>query len=127
MDNPSTLLVVHNLSVSKEFYVNVLGFNIIEEYEDSLKLKIGSHNIFMFQGTMTATNYEHGYSSNSSLVLTVSDLDNKIEELKSKGVVFIHKSPNENRWGRYAAFKDPSGIVLELMEFFNQETKSNLK
>jgi len=52
------------------------------------------------------------------LVLTVSNLDEKINELKSKGVVFVHKSPNENRWGRYAAFKDPSGIVNELMEFF---------
>jgi len=123
MDNPSTLLVVHNLSVSKAFYINVLGFNIIEEYEDSLKLRLGSHNIFMFQGTMAAISYEHGYNSNSSLVLTVSNLDNKIKELKSKAVVFIHNSPNENRWGRYAAFKDPSGIVHELMEFFNQETR----
>jgi len=123
MDNPSTLLVVHNLSVSKAFYINVLGFNIIEEYEDSLKLRYGSHNVFMFQGTMVATSYEHGYNSNSSLVLTVSNLDNKIKELKSKAVVFIHNSPNENRWGRYAAFKDPSGIVHELMEFFNQETR----
>ncbi|AQS38518.1 lactoylglutathione lyase-like lyase [Shewanella psychrophila] len=117
MENPSTLLVVHNLIVSRYFYVDILGLNIVEEHEDSLKLKSGSHNVFMFQGTMEATNYEHGYNSNSSLVLTVSNLDEKINELKSKGVVFVHKSPNENRWGRYAAFKDPSGIVNELMEF----------
>jgi predicted enzyme related to lactoylglutathione lyase len=118
MENPSTLLVVHNLLVSKAFYVDVLGFNIVEVYEDSLKLNIGSHNIFMFQGTMEAVNYEHGYNANSSLVLTVSHLDSKIEALKSKGVVFVHKCPNENRWGRYAAFKDPSGIVIELMEYY---------
>ncbi|QFU23817.1 VOC family protein [Shewanella eurypsychrophilus] len=118
MENPSTLLVVHDLLVSRDFYIDVLGLNLVEEYEDSLKLKIGSHNVLMFQGTMEATNYEHGYNSNSSLVLTVSNLDEKINELKSKGVVFVHKSPNENRWGRYAAFKDPSGIVNELMEFF---------
>jgi glyoxylase I family protein len=118
MDNPSTLLVVHDLLVSKNFYIDVLGLNLVEEYEDSLKLKSGSHNVFMFQGTMEATNYEHGFNSNSSLVLTVSNLDEKIDELKSKGVVFVHKSPHENRWGRYAAFKDPSGIVNELMEFF---------
>ena len=118
MDNPSTLLVVQDLLVSRDFYIDVLGLNLVEEYEDSLKLNIGSHNVFMFQGTMKATNYEHGYNSNSSLVLTVSNLDEKMKELKSKGVVFIHQSPNENRWGRYAAFKDPSGIVNELMEFF---------
>ena len=118
MENPSTLLVVHDLLVSRDFYVDLLGLNLVEEYEDCIRLKSGSHNVFMFQGTLGSTNYEHGYNSNSSLVLTVSDLDEKIKELKSKGVVFIHKSPNENRWGRYAAFKDPSGIVNELMEFF---------
>ena len=118
MDNPSTLLIVHDLLVSKDFYIDVLGLSLVEEYEDSLKLKSGSHNVFMFQGTMKATNYDHGYNSNSSLVLTVSNLDEKITGLKSKGVVFVHKYPNKNQWGRYAAFKDPSGIVNELMEFF---------
>jgi len=118
MGNPSTLLVVHELRVSRDFYVNVLGLDIVEEHDDCLKLKSGSHIVLMFQGTMEATSYEHGFNSNSSLVLTVSNLDEKIKELKSKGVVFIHKSPHENRWGRYAAFKDPSGIVNELMEFF---------
>lgn len=117
MNNPSTLLVVHNLLISKIFYVDILGFHIIEEYEDSLKLKIGTHNVFMFQGTMEATTYEHGFNANSSLVLTVSHLDEKIKGLKSKGIVFVHQIPNKNRWGRYAAFKDPSGIVIELMEF----------
>ncbi|BAJ00647.1 VOC family protein [Shewanella violacea] len=117
MDSPSTLLVVRDLSISREFYVNILGLNILEEYEDSLKFQIGSHSVFMFQGTMEATDYEHGFNANSALVFTVSDLDEKIKELKENGVVFVHESPNENRWGRYAAFKDPSGIIHELMEF----------
>jgi len=117
MESPSILLVVRNLSISREFYVNVLGLSLLEEYEDSLKLKTGSQNVFMFQGTMEAINYEHGYNASSTLLFTVRGLDKKIKELKSKGVVFIHESPNENRWGRYAAFKDPSGIVHELMEF----------
>ncbi|GIU10749.1 MULTISPECIES: VOC family protein [unclassified Shewanella] len=117
MEHASTLLVVHNLTISKAFYVDVLGLKIVEEYDDSIMLSYGLHNIFMFQGTMQATDYEHGYHANSSLVLTVHNLDEKIDELKSKGVVFIHKAPNENRWGRYAAFFDPSGIINELMEF----------
>lgn len=118
MDRPFTLLVVSNLSISKEFYVNILGFSILEEYEDSLKLQIGSHNVIIFQGTMEAIDYEHGFNANSTLIITVIDLDKKIKELKSKGVIFVHESPNGNRWGRYAAFKDPSGITHELMEFY---------
>lgn len=117
MESPSTLLVVHDLLIARDFYINLLGFTLVEEYKDRIKLKSGSHNVFMFQGTMKATNYDHGYHANSSLVITVSDLDAKIKELKAKGVVFVHNSPNENSWGRYVAFKDPSGIVNELMEF----------
>ena len=62
MDNPSTLLVVQDLLISKKFYVDVLGLILVEEYEDSLKLKSGSHTVFMFGGAMEATNYEHGYN-----------------------------------------------------------------
>jgi len=93
MESPSTLLVVQNLALSKEFYVNVLGLIVTEEYHDSLKLKLGSHSVYMFQGTNQAVNYEHGYNANATLVLSVSNLDEKIKELKSKGVVFVHDSP----------------------------------
>jgi len=117
MENPSTLLVVQNLHVSKDFYLNVLGLELIEEHDNCIKLKVGEHTVIMFQGTMETVDYEHGYNSNSTLVFTVQDLNKKITELKAQGVVFVHSSPNENRWGRYSAFKDPSGIVHEIMEF----------
>ena len=118
MESPSTLLVVQNLHISKEFYVDVLGLDLIEEYDDCVKLKVGPHKVFMFQGTTGSIEYEHGYNAGSTLVFAVHNLDEKIIELKSKGVAFIHESPNKNRWGRYAAFADPSGIVHEVMEFF---------
>ncbi len=89
MDSQSTLLVVKNLSISKDFYAKILDLNILEEYEDSLKFQIGSHNIFMFQGAIAAIDYEHGTNANSTLVITVSDLDEKIKELTAKGVIFI--------------------------------------
>jgi predicted enzyme related to lactoylglutathione lyase len=118
MENPTTLLVVQNLQLSKAFYINVLGMKIIEEHDDCMKLKVGNHEVIMFEGTSPSVDYQHGYNADSTLVFTVDDLDKKIEELKYKSVVFVHESPNKNRWGRYAAFKDPSGIIHELMEFF---------
>jgi hypothetical protein len=36
--------------------------------------------------------------------------------MKSQGVEFIHETPNAQPWGRYNAFKDPSGIVHEVFE-----------
>jgi len=117
MENPTTLLVVENRQISKAFYMDVLGLKLIEEHDDCLKFKAGNHNVIMFHGSSQSIDYDHGYNANSTLVFTVDKLDEKIDELKSQGVVFVHESPNENRWGRYAAFKDPSGIIHELMEF----------
>ena len=117
MNAPATLLVVQDLTTSKAFYLDVLGLTLIEDNNDAIKMQIGSHDVYMFQGTMHATEYQHGYSANSTLVFNVMNLDAEITRLKQQGIEFIHKTPNANKWGRYAAFKDPSGIVHELMEF----------
>lgn len=119
MGNISALLVVKDLKASLDFYVNLLGFTLEERNEDSIKLSCDQHTVIIFQGTMMSVEYEHGYNSNSTLLITVTDLDKKIAELKSKGVIFIHTTPNGNKWGRYAAFKDPSGIVHELFQLHN--------
>ncbi|WDD98077.1 VOC family protein [Thalassomonas actiniarum] len=116
MKSPSTLLVVQDIDISCEFYTKVLGLEFIETHQDCIKLKTGEHEVIIFQGTGAAVQYDHGYHANSTLLFTVDDLDSKIAELKSKGIAFIHDTPNQNRWGRYAAFRDPSGIVHELFE-----------
>jgi predicted enzyme related to lactoylglutathione lyase len=116
MENPQSLLVVHDLAVSKNFYLNVLNLTLVEEHEDCIMLKSGQHTIILFQGGMASVDYAHGYNSNSTLLFTVKNLDNRIKQLKVHGVEFIHQTPNQNRWGRYAAFKDPSNIVHELFE-----------
>ena len=118
IDNPSTLLVVDDLALSKNFYLDTLGLELVEQHDDCIKFKAGHHELIMFQGSKTSAMYEHGYNANSTLLFTVSELDKKMNELKAKGVTFIHQKPNQNRWGRYAAFKDPSGIVHELFEVF---------
>ncbi|MCL1051508.1 VOC family protein [Shewanella abyssi] len=118
MDNPSSLLIVQNLQQSKSFYLDILGLTLVSETDNCLKLLAGNHAVLMFQGTLPALEYQHGYNANSTLVFSVDNLDDKIVELKSHAVEFIHQSPNQNDWGRYAAFKDPSGIVHELFELF---------
>lgn len=112
----STLLVVHDLTISKKFYIDILGLELASEHEKCVQLKIGDQEVAIFEGDNTAVSYRHGYESNSTLVLTVNNLDEKIIYLKKQGVEFVHQTPNENQWGRYAAFKDPSGIVHEIFE-----------
>lgn len=116
MKSLSTLLVVNNLNVSTQFLVDVLNFTLEEKHEDCVKLNYGEESVIIFQGTEESVDYKHGINSNSTLVITVENLDKKIAELTSKGIQFIHTTPGENRWGRYVAFKDPSGITHELFE-----------
>lgn len=118
MVKSATLLVVNDLKISKNFYENRLGLEIYEELETAIKFKLGDHIILMFEGGHHAIEYAHGVNANSTLIFNVQNLDAEIEKLKLQGVEFVHTTPNENKWGRYSAFKDPSGIVHELMEFY---------
>ncbi|WP_448548816.1 VOC family protein [Thalassotalea fusca] len=118
MKNPATLLVVSNLQASKKFYLDVLNFELVEEFTHSLKMKLGNHTFIIFQGSKDAADYEHGYNASSTVVFPVENIDEAINRLSANKVEFIHSSPNQNQWGRYIAFKDPSGIVFEVMEWF---------
>ena len=119
MKTPSSLLVVQDLAQSLTFYTETLQLELIESHTDCIKLKAGKHEIIMFQGSLPSVDYDHGYNANSTLLFTVDDLDSEIQRLKSAGVTFVHQEINQNCWGRYSAFKDPSGIVHELFELFN--------
>ena len=59
---------------------------------------------------------EHGSSASTTFVFEVPELAAAMTDLKSKGIRFLHATPAANEWGRYAAFLDPFGNVLELFE-----------
>ena len=116
MEQAATLLIVKDIIKSRQFYERVLGLKLISIHEGRLHFEYGGHLIVMFQGESDAIAHKHGFDSNSALVFSVEDLDSKINELKSHGVIFIHETPSKNSWGRYSAFSDPSGIIHELIE-----------
>ena len=116
MEQAATLLIVKDIIKSKQFYENVLGLKLVSEQDGRLHFEYGGHLIVMFQGESDAINYKHGFDASSTLVFSVKNLESKINELKSCGVAFIHETPNQNSWGRYSVFSDPSGIIHELIE-----------
>ena len=91
MNSPLTLLVVKNIAKSLHFCIETLGLKLLEQYDDCIKLKSGTHEIIMFEGTNKATEYAHGYNANSTLLFTVDDLDSRIKEMKSFGVLILYK------------------------------------
>jgi predicted enzyme related to lactoylglutathione lyase len=51
----------------------------------------------------------------------VDDLEKELAKLKSKGVELIHDTPQECPVGVFAALRDPSGNVHELLELQVEE------
>jgi glyoxylase I family protein len=115
------MLVVADLAISKQFYVEVLGLKIQSEYPDRVYFTLGAHPIAMFQGEGPAKPVKHAEDANSTLVFSTKNLDEKIAQMKSQGVEFLDETPNSQPWGRYLAFKDPSGIVHEVFELDSEE------
>lgn len=122
VEKVSTMLVVADLAVSKQFYVDVLGLTIQSEYPGRIYFTLGDHPIAMFQGEGPAVASEHADDANSTLIFSTKNLDEKIAQMKSQGVEFLDEEPNDQPWGRYLAFKDPSGIVHEVFELGSEQS-----
>ena len=116
MEIVSTMLVVLDLEESRQFYINILGLKIKSEHSNRICFSVGNHEIVMFQGEGRAIKSKHASDANSTLIFYTNNLDKKITKFKSNGVEFVHETPINKDWGRYAAFKDPSGIVHEIFE-----------
>ncbi len=52
----------------------------------------------------------------SVFVFEVASIDKTFDDLRLRGVKFLHEKPSENDFSRYAAFQDPFGNVHEISE-----------
>jgi len=59
---------------------------------------------------------DHANEALSVLVFSVQSIEEAFQDLRVKGVRFLHCAPAENELGRYAGFVDPFGIVHEILE-----------
>lgn len=113
---------VDNIDTAKQFYTNVLGF----ELEDSVGgtyIKLSSNVIGWIYPKP-----DHQPASYTTLDLVVDNIDESVDELVKKGVVFEHypgspqdekgimRGKEQNRGPNIAWFKDPAGNILALLE-----------
>jgi glyoxylase I family protein len=110
------VLIVSDLAATKRFYCDLLGFAL--QGEDSGKLVFAHEGapFVAFLGARPAPLREHGAEAASVFAFEVSALVEELARLRAAGVDIIHQTPGENEWGRYAALRDPSGNIIELME-----------
>lgn len=111
---------VNDLEAAKKFYGETLGVEV-EDGPMVLKIKLGSGTvIFVYSKD------NHVPATYTILNFPVDDIDQAVEELKGKGIVFeqyenmtdekgIARGISQNRGPDIAWFKDPAGNILSVL------------
>ena len=120
------MIIAPDLARAKDFYGTTLGFPLKSETDNRLVFASADADLVIFRGSADAPQGEHGATASTTIVFEARDLQATITDFKRKGVRFLHETPASNEWGRYGAFFDPFGNVLELLQPNEQPAKSGM-
>ncbi|AQR95988.1 MULTISPECIES: VOC family protein [Clostridium] len=116
-------IITSDYEVSKHFYVNILGFEIIREnYRKGrnsykLDLKIGTSEIELF--SMPNAPKRPSYPEACGLrhlAFRVENIEKVVEELNMNGIITEPIHIDEYTGKKFTFFSDPDGLPLELHE-----------
>lgn len=116
-------IIASNYEVSKSFYVDVLGFEVVRENYRAdresykLDLKIGDSEIelFSFPNSPKRPSYPEACGLRH-LCFKVDDIEATVNMLREKGIETEGIRVDEYTNKRFVFFSDPDGLPLELHE-----------
>lgn len=132
-------IMTNDLQKSVEFYTDVLGFSVsakIEMEEAGFSaIFVEKNNIkielmgFRDQITKRSDGIEINLggsplSLNDHITFTVDNIETTVTELKEKGVEFCMEPVQLEGGKKISSFKDPDGMLIELVEHTKQKNKS---
>jgi catechol 2,3-dioxygenase-like lactoylglutathione lyase family enzyme len=116
---------VVDLEEAKRFYVDLLGFQVVPRASSTKVIELrsaGGPRILLYRVEKKVAN-DYPRQTGTTLIFAVQDLNAVVDRLKRNGVEFIpiawSREPSGIAWspyGRFIAFRDPSGNVHELIE-----------
>jgi len=114
-------IYVDNIDKAKEFYCDILGFEVENSYEDGciLQLKSNGPTIILEKVDRPSTAVYPG-GSQVVLCVTTDNISKTSKEYRGKGVNFLHDGPEPFVAGQFMAMRDPAGNVLELIQFHRE-------
>lgn len=113
--------LVHDVGEALTFYVDGLGFELVERYGPAIAIVRRDDLVLWLAGptSSAARPMPDGRAPEpggwNRAVIEVDDLDASVEELGTSGVVFRNEIV-EGPGGRQILAEDPSGNVVELFE-----------
>ena len=116
-------IICSNYEISKEFYVEKLGFEIIREiyreerqsYKLDLKLGESQIELFSFPNSPKRPSYPEACGLRH-LDFEVDDIEEAVKELKGKNIQVEEIRIDEYTEKKFTFFNDPDGLPLELYE-----------
>jgi len=104
------VLPVSDVSRSREWYVNKLGFTLERELDQAVGIKDESGlTIFLVKATDQLSGQK------ITLTVQIGDVDSKHHELSNAGVPFV-SPPRRQLWGYGAEVLDPDGYMNHLWD-----------
>mgnify|MGYP004472740387 FL=1 len=116
-------IICSDYEISKEFYVEKLGFEIIREiyreerqsYKLDLKLGESQIELFSFPNSPKRPSYPEACGLRH-LAFEVNDIEEAVKELKGKNIQVEEVRIDEYTGKKFTFFNDPDGLPLELYE-----------
>ena len=111
-------IYVDDINKAEEFYCGKLGFEVQNQYDDGciLMLKHEGPTLILEQVENASPKRVPGSSQIVTCIAT-KDIIAKSNELKGKGIEFLFDEPKPFAAGKYMIMHDPSGNMVELLEF----------
>lgn len=110
---------VQDMRRALAFYRDILGLRVREENEHWSVLDVGGVRVGLHATGGTPVppipKDAGGAKAGGTLTLRVSDIRAEVKRLRTVGVKFLGEIADES-WGSIAAFEDPDGNVLKLMQ-----------
>lgn len=116
-------IICSDYEISKEFYVEKLGFEIMREiyreerqsYKLDLKLGESQIELFSFPNSPKRPSYPEACGLRH-LAFEVNDIEEAVKELKGKNIQVEEIRIDEYTEKKFTFFNDPDGLPLELYE-----------
>jgi len=115
------MLPVSDCVVSRDWYVNHLGFKVEFENTAHQAVAIQDDNGFTIFLQTTA---EKLSGAKCSLTIQVEDVDSVYQRLAAKNLSFAHP-PSRLFWGYGAELLDPDGYLIRLWDEVSMREKGN--
>jgi catechol 2,3-dioxygenase-like lactoylglutathione lyase family enzyme len=111
-------IYVDDMDNAVEFYCKKLGFKEAERYDDGCIVRLENEGPpVILERVDNSTEIEYPGHSQVVVGVETDNIEKTSKDLRAKGVEFLHDKPQAFVGGLVMAMRDPSGNVLELLQF----------